>query len=366
VTTASQTTQAVDGRGADSLQARLRARARRSRLPLVALVEVTSRCNLRCVHCYVADHQQPELPLERLLLLMRELASAGCISVTLTGGEIGVRDDWHRIAAEVKRRRMVLSVLTNGTAFAAADLERLVALRPARVAVSLYGASDEEHDAVTQVPGSFARSIETIAALRAGGIACRISSVLMKQTIDGFPALVALAGELGCEFRFDPTVAPCDDGSTDVLALRVGAERLTEFYLNEIIASRSLEGRIARSPAPPPARPMGNCDAGLVSVFVASTGSVYPCMGLAPSLGSVVAAPFADVWWGAGAREHEKKMLGPLETCPECALLPYCTARCPRLAAVEDGDLCGPSTRACEIARLTVQMRQTILGVDEK
>ena len=34
-----------------------RARAARSRVPVSAMLELTSRCNLRCRHCYLGDQE---------------------------------------------------------------------------------------------------------------------------------------------------------------------------------------------------------------------------------------------------------------------------------------------------------------------
>src|SRR5262245_36203245 len=62
------------------------------RVPLEGILETTYRCNLRCVHCYVnkdagdAAERASELPLERLLALVDEMAAAGTFHLLLTGG----------------------------------------------------------------------------------------------------------------------------------------------------------------------------------------------------------------------------------------------------------------------------------------
>ena len=124
---------------------RLRSIALAEAIPLNVLVELTGRCNLRCIHCYgaresgsVVDQEMPTVRFERL---MRELAAEGCLSVSLTGGEIGLRRDWADIARAAKRARMSVSLLTNGTLFATEDVDKIRRLRIRRVCVSLYGAS---------------------------------------------------------------------------------------------------------------------------------------------------------------------------------------------------------------------------------
>jgi radical SAM protein with 4Fe4S-binding SPASM domain len=76
--------------------------------------------------------------------------------------------------------------------------------------------------------------------------------------------------------------------------------------------------------------------------------------------GNVAAKPFSDVWQGPAAAAHRRAMRGPLPVCSRCDLLDYCTVRCPRLAVVEDGDVCGPSRRACELAGMVKEMRTVL------
>lgn len=360
--TAHHVTTEVRGRGPLSVRERFRARARGALVPVKAQLELTTRCNLRCVHCYVSDHRRPELPLGRVLRLVDELADAGCVVVGLTGGELALREGWLDVAARVRRRGMLLSVLTSGTAFTASDLRQLIALGPTKVSVSLYGSTAARHEAVTRVRDSFDASLSTVRTLTTAGIRCRISSVLMRQTIDDFQAIAALAERLGCEFAFDPTVAPCDDGTCDVTDLRVEPQRLMEFYLSEIIAPRSRPGQLATASQAPNRLAPANCDAGFSSVFVDAQGNVYPCMGFPPAFGSLVGVSFRETWMGPVAAAHRKAMERPLHGCDGCGIVAYCQTRCPRLAAVEDGDLSGPSSWACEITRITVEMHEQLLG----
>jgi radical SAM protein with 4Fe4S-binding SPASM domain len=228
--------------------------------------------------------------------------------------------------------------------------------------VSLYGSTAAAHETVTKVAGSFERSLATLRTLRAAGVPCRVGSVLMPQTIGDFRGIAALASSLECGFMFDPTVAPCDDGSTDVLDLRIDAHRLTEFYLDEVIRPRSLEGRLAEAPQPPAERPAANCESGLTMASIDAYGDVYPCMGFPPAFGNLDESSFSTIWHGPVAEAHREAMVRPLHDCPDCELLPFCMTRCARLAAVEDGDSSGPSLRACEMARLTVELRKKYRG----
>lgn len=346
---------AKGGRAAQPLGAALRARARKLTIPLHVSFELTRRCNLACRHCYLASGDG-ELPAGRWLELVDELADLGCMAITLTGGELALYDGWHEVAVAIKARRLTLSLLTNATLFGRDGLDAIADLHPLSVSASLYGSERGLHDAITRVPGSFERTVAALSGLRARGVRCRVGVVLMRENVDDAAAIVALTRELGCEFTFDPTVAPRADGDRDVLAHRASGSSLRLFFANDAIR-RELRPTLAPADPPSDTHPTrGNCGAGTTSAFVDARGDVYACMGFPPPFGNVVAAGFAGVWRGAAAAEHRRAMSAPLTACSACDLLASCAVRCPRLALVEDGDLAGVSSRACELAGVLAEM----------
>src|SRR3989442_15803728 len=61
------------------------------RIPLSVHIDLTMRCNERCVHCYRVIEQRPELTTDELKALLNDLAQAGTLYLTLSGGEIFLR-----------------------------------------------------------------------------------------------------------------------------------------------------------------------------------------------------------------------------------------------------------------------------------
>jgi radical SAM protein with 4Fe4S-binding SPASM domain len=301
-----------------------------------------------------------ELPTERWVELVGELADEGCMKVGLTGGEVALREDFLVVAAAVKRQRMALTVMTNGTCFGETDIQELAALRPTLVAISLYAASADAHDRITGTEGSFERSLETLRRLKELGVACRVACVLMNENLSEYQGLIALAESMGCSCRFDPTVGPRADGDVTPLAHRVSADLLAPFFLDEFVMEATREGRLALHPVPPSAGKAGGCSAGFTGLFVEATGAVWPCIGLPPSLGNVADRAFLEVWRGDVARGFRHAMSGPRTECQRCERLPLCSTYCPRIAAAENGDALGKSARACEMAAMVQNLRDTV------
>ncbi len=349
---------------------RLRDIAGRSGNLIAARVELAGGCNLRCIHCYLGDSLddqcEPDFSTECGVALMEELAAVGCLSVVFTGGELGLRTDWATIAWAAKRHRMAISLLTNATVLTDDDLAEIERLHVRMVGVSLNGSTAASHDAVTGVEGSFAATIENLARLRKAGVRCRIGTVIMRDAVSEFKGIMAIAQELDCQFIAEPTVRPHSDGSDDAVErFRAPAEQLRVLYTDETIMNGCREGALIRSESEPRRASMGNCAAGTTFAHVCANGNVYACVGFGEPFGNIVKSSFSEIWQGEVAKRYRALLAQPLRGCTRCGLLAYCTQRCPSLALAEDGDLSGPSSRACEIAALVKQLRNERQNCDE-
>src|SRR6185503_8458821 len=148
----------------------LHARAYDACIPLHVSLELTLRCNIRCTHCYNFARDQPrsgsgpELSMEVIRPLLDDLRRSGTLFLSLTGGEAMVHPRFWEIADEASSRGFALMVLSNGTLLTESACDRLASYANLwGVSLSVYGARAETHDAVTQVPGSYER---TMAAAR--------------------------------------------------------------------------------------------------------------------------------------------------------------------------------------------------------
>ncbi len=80
----------VDG-PADAYEALLR-RLKHEAVPFSVLWELTHTCNFRCVMCYNEPLAEPELTTAECFDVLEQLAEAGTLRLTLTGGEILTAD----------------------------------------------------------------------------------------------------------------------------------------------------------------------------------------------------------------------------------------------------------------------------------
>ena len=67
------------------------ARALKLGIPLRVHLDLTYRCNERCVHCYLDHEDHGELTTAEILDLLDQMAAAQVFFLTLSGGEIFMR-----------------------------------------------------------------------------------------------------------------------------------------------------------------------------------------------------------------------------------------------------------------------------------
>lgn len=88
--------------------------------PLRAEAALTSRCNLRCRYCHFfgsAGEKKRELDTAEWLGIFDELGAMKVMELTLTGGEVLLREDLPELIAGIRRNNMRFLLLSNGFAF---------------------------------------------------------------------------------------------------------------------------------------------------------------------------------------------------------------------------------------------------------
>ena len=214
----------------------------RSGLPVSLTLDLTRRCNLKCVMCEQNRHQPGnstalswydparEMPLAAWTNLLDQVSSFRP-RVYITGGEPLIYSQIPELLREVKKRKLYLNLQTNGT-FLNRVADLLVSEGVEIVTVSLDG-PPEVHDRIRGVEGAFRRSREGIAALtEARG--CNASPLILincaisRANLSSLDRMVPLALELGSSTTSNRTMScnsstPCLIPRTMWSAITVGS-----------------------------------------------------------------------------------------------------------------------------------------------
>jgi radical SAM protein with 4Fe4S-binding SPASM domain len=330
-----------------SLMEEMNERALALGVPLGVQLDLTYRCNERCVHCYVDHDDRGEMTVAEVRDVLRQLADAGTLFLTLSGGEVLMRMDFFDILEYARSLLFSVKIKTNAFMIREKEADRMRELGVQSVQVSVYSHRAEVHDAITKLPGSLERSIAGIRFLQSRGLKVIVANVLMRQNLSDYAGVKALAQELGAQWTIDPTITPKLDGDGSVVGLGIGGKDLQQLFRNGEVV-----GNVEEFCAPP--RPLDDdtlnglpCSASHTFCHISPYGDVYPCVQFPLPTGNVRKQKLLEIWRHSKQMNEVRSIRGrDLPVCSTCSHLGSCT-RCPGLAYME-GNMRGPSSLDCE------------------
>ncbi|GAB4338872.1 MAG: radical SAM protein [Candidatus Abyssubacteria bacterium] len=163
------------------------------------LLHITTRCNLRCAHCYLGDVEPRDLPLEDIVRAMEQFDELQGLRLLVTGGEPLLHPLFWEANERFRDYSFRTVILSNGTVIDRATAERL---RAHEVQVSLDGVG-KSHDAL-RGPGSYERALKGLAHLAEAGVDVSVASMVHEGAVDDFDELERVVRGLGArEWNID-------------------------------------------------------------------------------------------------------------------------------------------------------------------
>jgi radical SAM protein with 4Fe4S-binding SPASM domain len=326
----------------------LREQATLNKIPLVVHFDLTYRCPLRCIHCYLTGgKKQLECTLDEVKDILAQLADAGSLYLSLSGGEIFLRDDLSEIIEHARRLHFAVRLLTSGILIDRRRAQEIAGWHPEMVALSIYDLDASIHDAITRKRSSLAKTLDAIRALKERNVPLKISSVLMDRNIEGYQRLYNFAKELGAQFQIDYRITPRIDGSQEPLKFHIGDQEVMR-VLSDPIFSREYE--------PDPAQHYSGifnsipCGAGHMSCYISPYGIVTPCVQVPIECGNLREKTFLEIWNNSPSLEAFRALrFSDMAKCADCELFAFCRP-CPGLNLVETGNITNPPQRVCREA----------------
>lgn len=137
-----------------------------------ALLQITERCNLHCVHCFIsAGDYGNTMPIKIIRdTVIPRLKGCRVTSVTLTGGEPFIHPDVTKIVRLLVNAGIRTGICTNGTYISQNQIDKLVEIGNVHLNVSLDGFRPESHGKFRGSKDSFAKTTGTISQLSKYGL----------------------------------------------------------------------------------------------------------------------------------------------------------------------------------------------------
>jgi radical SAM protein with 4Fe4S-binding SPASM domain len=160
---------------------------------------ITRRCNLKCLHCYInaGEPDAYELTTEEARDVVDQMAEVGVPMVIFSGGEPLLRRDFFDLAAYAGGKGIKLVLSSNGTLITKDVAKRLRDLGFYYVGISLDSIEPGFHDEFRGVRGAFAATVAGIRNAVDAGLDVGLRFTVTAKNIEEIPQYVDFAVSLG-------------------------------------------------------------------------------------------------------------------------------------------------------------------------
>jgi radical SAM protein with 4Fe4S-binding SPASM domain len=302
--------------------------------------EVTTACNLRCIHCHTTGGlpDPGELSTDEGKRLIDQLAEVESFRTLIyTGGEPLVRRDIFDLLRHSQKAGFANIIATNGILI---DSEMAWKLKDHGVvchAISLDAADPDVHNFIRNDVKAFDLTMRAIEATKKAGIVLQINTTAMEYNMDCLPGLMEFMDRqhAGIMLMYQLVAVGRGEKIRNATLKKSANERLSEMiarkqkrstaiiepvagpqYWPYLLRSKGIRSKAALKMA---GSLFHGCSAGRGFVYVKANGDVWPCPFVEVSGGNVRDKDFREIYENSEvfnklkAREHTLKGL-----CGDC------------------------------------------------
>ena len=333
--------------------------------PFMVSYSITTKCNLKCKHCYSdsVDQASPdELSTDEAFRLMDDLSRWGIGLLIIDGGEPLCREDVLDVVKYASSKGIRTTIGSNATLIDEGMAKKLREAGVMAVAISVDGVDAVTHDSFRGVSGAFEQTLKGIEACRNASLPFQLNMVIRKDSFSQLEDMLRLALDLGANAAevFDLVAAGRAKHECQELVLSLEERKQAMEQLAEAQEDYPIVIRVPGCPMYPlllqqkqiqprhfpkemlrrvPYYERG-CAAGMPMgyIMVLSNGEVNPCMLLQVRLGNIREQSIISIWENSPvlAQLRQRELLKG--ECGDCSYKTTCSG-CRGRAYEETGDI---------------------------
>ena len=323
--------------------------------PIVIYWEITSQCNLKCIHCY--NNSSPkllkrELDTKEIKKIINQLAKQKVFWLAITGGEALFKKDIFEILKYAHSKKICTMLSTNGTILTNEKAQKIKAAGVSSVQVSIDGI-ESMHDEFRGQKGAFEKAVNAVKLLVKHKIPdVTISSVATKLNFNEIPKIIDLAVKINASRYRIITLMPAGRAKNNIaklwlttkdkLELKELLQKKSAEYNGKIVISQEegsfnlLNESFSKNPVP-----LG-CAAARSICKISPNGDVYPCSYFTDKqtvAGNLRKKRFEKIWKTATIFKKLRTIKHIKGECAKCKKLKYCGGGCRAAAYNYSNDL---------------------------
>ena len=314
--------------------------------PAHPIWEVTSACNLECIHCHTGGGKpaKDELTTDEAKKLIDELIKINEFRILVySGGEPLLRPDIFELLHYSRKAGFINIIATNGTLVDEKVASRLREAGVVGAAVSLDSSERSVHNHIRGNSSAFQLAMRGIDFLKKAGIFLQINVTVMEYNFENIGNLVELTDKLGAGIMLIYQLIPIGRG----YLIEDKAPKVNENKkLLEFLAEKQRNVSVVIEPVDDPQywpylMEKGNkikgvwmklarkvfhgCTAGRGLVYIKSNGDIWPCPFIEISAGNIRDKDFGSIWRNSevliNLRDRENTLKGK---CGKCNYIEIC------------------------------------------
>lgn len=327
--------------------------------PETCVWELTTGCNLHCMHCAsscTGEGRSNELSELETKRAADEIADMGVRWVSLTGGEIFTSERWQIAASTLEQRGVHVHMITNGTLLDESIASRIAELKVSMVSVSLDG-TKEIHDSV-RGGGVYERALQGLAALQKAWIRTGCITSVMRQNLDSLKELkeeLVRRGAVLWQLQMavpegnmrlirDSLLEPQQISLLIDMAYDMSLDGRIRIILPDNVGYYTRKESVLRQCTASGSRVWKGCNAGIRSFGILSNGDVTGCTSIrggAFTEGNIRVRPLREIWEDPSKflwrRTLAPEKLG--KKCSKCVYAELCLGGCSNTRYTTQGSI---------------------------
>jgi len=281
--------------------------------PIHPVYEVTSDCNLRCLHCHArgGERWRDELDTVKAKKIIQNLTTVREFrTLVFTGGEPLVRRDIYELMRYASELGFYTVVATNATMITREVARKLKEVKIGGIAASIDFTDPDMHDKYRGVPGAFKAALKGISNAQKEGLYIQVNVTISQRNVNQLRGLLMLADKLGAhvillyqlipsgrgEKLFNETLSPESfktlinqlheiQSKVNPVTVPVGLPEYFAYLTKSMNLSLKLSSYI-----------FSGCIAGRGMFYIKPNGDVWPCAFLPIRTGNLLEKSALEIW----------------------------------------------------------------------
>lgn len=330
------------------------------RRPLSGQIELTYRCNLKCIHCYCkgSEDRDKELSFREWKVILNQIHKEGCLWLTFTGGEPLLREDFLKIYSYAHKKGFLINLFTNGLLLDNGAIDFLKRHRPLLLELTLNAITESIYEEITNTKGTFSKIIKIIHKLTNERLPLVLKCNGLRQNKDEILKLNVFAEALlgKGKFKFDSFIFPRLNGDITPCQYRLLPEEILEIESSDSDMITQMQKELHMPYAlMRPQEFLYQCNAWWRDFFINPYGQLQFCQLSSKYSCNITKGSFKKTFYNEFPKLLNEKFTTNSK-CSSCNLREICYY-CPARAYLETGDEEAPVEYYCQLAKARYKQR---------